>query len=388
MARTAKQAVAWARARVGDYGWDNLCLSFVRQAFGIYYSPDSEWPADERMAGVAWDRAKKKHRETDPMKIPFGVPVFFELQTEADHVTLSTGNGRCIGNDFLVDGRIDPARISDIADRWGPLLGWTEDLIGNTVWTPPKPPPPDPKFTELTFQLSPMQYSDTDPQMKRDIEKLFSRHKHVLAGTEAGGVVSKPMPELLRAAASMYHYRFHIGRGDWLAIDRELIAGRWMSGYVPVLESSEGAGRHTDRGIPWVSFETENLGRLTIGCGHYLTNGRNPGEPNYKLNLRYANTIGEWAEQAGKGSDKVFWLGDVNTPDRDYDVFRGSPLTTCWDELGKYENTGHGNIDVVASYDRDGAVECLDCRALDDKELRLHTDHFVTEAEYRVRHLK
>lgn len=389
MTRSAKQAMAWARARRGDFGWDNLCLSFVRQAFGVYYSPDADWPTSSRMAGVAWDRAKKKHRETHPARIPAGVPVFFEMATEADHVVLSTGDGWCVSNDFVVDGRIDSVKIADIAAKWGPLLGWTEDLVGNTVWTPPKPPAPKPpSHTTLRCQLSPMQFSDTDQQMAKDIDDLFSRKKDVLGGTEAGGELSKPMPDLLRAAAKQYGYKLHIGRGDWVAVRKALAAGKFETGYVPVLESTDGAGKHTDRGIPWVSCETKHLGRLTVGAGHYLTNGRRPGDPNYKLNTRYADAIGEWAEKHGKGSGVVLYLGDQNIPDRDYDTFRGSPLTSCWDELEKYENTGHGNIDVIASYDRDGRVTCTGARALDDQEFRQNSDHFVTEAEYRVEHLE
>jgi GH25 family lysozyme M1 (1,4-beta-N-acetylmuramidase) len=132
MARTQAQAIEWAQGHVGKFGWDNLCLSFVRQSFGIDYIPAS-WPASERDAGTAWDRAKHKHPTSDAGSIPRGVPVFFELATVADHVVLSLGNGWCLSNDFVQDGRIDKVRISDIASRWGRLLGWTEDLVGNRV---------------------------------------------------------------------------------------------------------------------------------------------------------------------------------------------------------------------------------------------------------------
>jgi hypothetical protein len=140
--RTAEEAIAWGRTQLGKSGWDNLCLSFVRQSFGVDYVGD--WPNASRMAGTAWDRARFKHRTSDPMSIPRGVPVFFELLTEADHVVLSLGNGRCLSNDFVVDGRIDEVSIGDIAHRWGPLLGWTEDLVGNRVYTPKTAPPPKP----------------------------------------------------------------------------------------------------------------------------------------------------------------------------------------------------------------------------------------------------
>lgn len=145
--RTQPEAIDWARDRLGRYGWDNLCLSFVRQAFGIDYPPGwdvrggaPDWP--DRNAGTAWDRAKYKHRTTDPLAIPRGVPVFYELPSVPDHVVLSLGNGQCLSNDFVAQGRIDQVSIAAIAAKWGPLLGWTEDLLGQRVVPAPAPPKP------------------------------------------------------------------------------------------------------------------------------------------------------------------------------------------------------------------------------------------------------
>lgn len=242
--------------------------------------------------------------------------------------------------------------------------------------------------TVLDLQYSPMQFSDTDEQMAHDIDLLFGRGARILGGSEAGGEKSKPMPDLLRAACERFGYRFHIGRGDWIAVDEDLVAGGWREGYVPVLESTDGAGRHTDRGIPWVSFETRRLGRVTVGVGHFLTNGRDPGDVNYEWNVRYAAAVGEWAREHGRGDGVVFWMGDVNTPDRSYDVLRGAPLTTLGDALEDWQNTGHGPIDVIATYDRDGRVSAVSLRVLDDSELRLHTDHFVSVGRVRVRHVR
>lgn len=66
------------------------------------------------------------------------------------------------------------------------------------------------------------------------------------------------------------------------------------------------------------------------------------------------------------------------------DTFFGQPLTSAWDELNRHESTGHGNIDVIASYNKDGRVKALDIVALDDKEFFLHTDHFLVEATFQV----
>ena len=65
----------------------------------------------------------------------------------------------------------------------------------------------------------------------------------------------------------------------------------------------------------------------------------------------------------------------------------GGPLTSAWDELGIYQNTGHGNIDVIASYDRDRRVRAEHIQAFPDSDFPLATDHFLVEAWYRVRRL-
>jgi GH25 family lysozyme M1 (1,4-beta-N-acetylmuramidase) len=144
--RSGAEAEKWLRAQSTHptQSWARLCLSAVRQAFGVDYTPASSWPTSDRSAGTAWDRAKFKHPTTDPAKVPKWVPVFFETPGEADHVAFSVGGGRCLSNDFVRDGRIDECAIADIARKWGPLKGWTEDLVGNRVVPGDGDPTPDP----------------------------------------------------------------------------------------------------------------------------------------------------------------------------------------------------------------------------------------------------
>jgi hypothetical protein len=98
-----------------------------------------------------------------------------------------------------------------------------------------------------------------------------------------------------------------------------------------------------------------------------------------------AQAIGALAEEKGAGNALVFYGGDQNIVDRTYDTFLGqADLTSCWDELQRWENTGHGNIDVIASYDRDGRVRCLKATVLDDTEFPLFTDHWYVEAIYGI----
>lgn len=249
-------------------------------------------------------------------------------------------------------------------------------------------PKPERKTRRLTFQHTSMQFSDTDDQMRSDVEKIFSRGRDILTGTEAGGQKSKPLPDILRAAGKKHGYRVHIARGDWIAVSKDLVTDGWNEGFIPVIDSSEGAGKHTDRGVVWAAFNTEELGRIHVAAGHYLTKGRRKGDPNYELNRRFAAALGDWARKVGKGPDLAFYGGDQNIVDRDNDTFHGEPLTSLWDEVGRYENTGHGNIDVIASYDRDGRVVGRSIRALDDSELHLHTDHFLVQGAFDVGVLK
>lgn len=131
MAHTAAKAVAWAKGQVQDpdKSYYRLCLQFVRMAFGL----GANYPD----AGTAWDRAAKKHKTSDPMEIPRGVPVFWELPSVADHIALSLGDGKCISNDVVTKGDVDIVKIDSITQNWGgKLLGWTEDLNGVTVYHP------------------------------------------------------------------------------------------------------------------------------------------------------------------------------------------------------------------------------------------------------------
>lgn len=247
--------------------------------------------------------------------------------------------------------------------------------------------PPEIRTTErLTLQFSPLQFSDNRDQKERDVEKIFSRGKHLMAGTESA---DRPMPTLLADAAHAYGYVLHRVHSTWVAALKAPIVGKSVEiGYEPVLKAGEGPGEHGPRVLTWMSFETERLGRISVGAGHYLRDGAKPGQPNHERNLRYAEAIGDWARDKGRGSGVVFYMGDQNIVDRHGDTFFGQPLTSAWDEVGHWQNSGHGNIDVIASYDRDGRVVAEDIRALGDKVIPLATDHSLVEAEYRVRRLR
>lgn len=254
-----------------------------------------------------------------------------------------------------------------------------------------------PDHTRLHTMHCSMQFSDSTKQKKQDVEDIFTRAKKRnvawITGTE-GGAGSKDLIAALKDVDQDYGYRTWTAPSTdaWIAVRRSLIAGGWDTFTGPTIIPGE-ARKHTAKKVVSVNFKTEDLGRIHVIAAHYLTKGRpNAKDPVYRQhideNRALATAIGEYAKKVGKGSDLVFYGGDQNIVDRTDDTFFGQPLTSAWDELKKWRNTGHGNIDVIASYDRDGRVSAAYCRALNDKKFPLHTDHFVVEAGFDVRHRK
>ena len=133
--RTGTKAIAWAKTQTTQpsRSWHNLCLMFTRSCFGV--------AAREPNAKRAWETAKHRHATTNAAAIPAGVPVFWKTKTVNWHVAISIGGGYCYSSDIGGKGKIGRIGITDLSRRWGAtLLGWTEDLNGVRVYTPPAKP--------------------------------------------------------------------------------------------------------------------------------------------------------------------------------------------------------------------------------------------------------
>lgn len=183
--RTGPAARAWGRAQItktsaptSTGNWYRWCKVFVRMCFNV---PSDGTPD----AGRAWDRAKFKHVESDPKKIPADVPVFWELPSVADHVAYSTGGGMCLSNDILREGRVDEVPIDLITRKWGGrLLGWTEDIDSKRVYEAPTPPNAPSGPTRVS-------------RARADVLKAIARLKRAEA---AGRSDAAPFRRALRAA--------------------------------------------------------------------------------------------------------------------------------------------------------------------------------------------
>lgn len=240
--------------------------------------------------------------------------------------------------------------------------------------------------TKLQIRFVPCQFSDNAEQKRADAKKIFKTFADVdvIGGTEAG---EEPLRTFLKQEANKRGFRFFVMRAHWIAVKESILSPRnFTKGYVPVLKSFQGVGKHSDRGVVWMQFTHIDTGQvITVSAGHYLTKGGSPSLPNYEINVSYADKIGKLAVEMGRGGAVFIYMGDQNTRDRVYDTFHDSPLTSIWDEKGKYPDTGHGNIDVIATYDKDRRVEVDAAWVMDDTKIRLYVDHFVTCANLTIK---
>ena len=230
-----------------------------------------------------------------------------------------------------------------------------------------------------------LQFSDNPAQVRSDCSKIFSRGDHIIFGTEAGaGGTVRP---ILLEEAKKADYRCHVRGDTWVAVMNSIIAGNYEVHDVFVMSSGEGFGHHSNRYVTGVKFDSiwENT-KIAASAGHYLTRGRVPSEPNFDLNVLYAEKLLEWTAWA-KDCDIVLYGGDQNIVDKNRDTFLGkAPYTSCWDALNKYPGTGHGNIDVIALLDRCKArFEWVSATVLDDSELPLFTDHFHVQVKALIK---
>jgi hypothetical protein len=241
-----------------------------------------------------------------------------------------------------------------------------------------------------------MQFSDTTRQKTIDVKRVFDHMvEHditAIMGTEAGGAKSADLRAALRAEAPRAGFHIFLARGSdaWIAVDKSKVVGTPKDWYDPVLDASAGVGKHTGRGVFGVEVDTCTGEHITFLTSHYLTKGDlfHPEvliRENRRLNRLLADAIATHAKMKGAGGNLVFYGGDQNTVDRESDTFFGHPLTSCWDELEVWPNTGHGNIDVIASYDHDTRVKCVDAWVSNDRKFKLNTDHWLVEAVFSIR---
>lgn len=126
--RTPAEAIAEGRRFVAEavYVGVGYCLKTIRTLYGV----GPVWPDAE----TAWENATQRHPETDPARIPRGVPVWW-TNGRFGHVALSIGGGYCLTTDYRRSGFLGVAPIGPLA-AWcgGRLVGYSETINGVDVW--------------------------------------------------------------------------------------------------------------------------------------------------------------------------------------------------------------------------------------------------------------
>lgn len=231
-----------------------------------------------------------------------------------------------------------------------------------------------------------LEFSDPKQQQLHDVRRIFIRGYHWVCGTEAG---QPALQEMLRREAVQNGYTFFVFKSNWIAVRKTLIVpGSYKKHGITVLDNEVLTTHGHDPSITVVSFVIEEVGKVTILASHYPKDGSPVKDyhPNLKWNKELAEAIGEEADDAGEGFGLVVYHGDQNINDRLADTFLNrADMTSVQDELKKWESTGFGPIDVIATYDTDRRVEAKYARVVDDSELHLFMDHYPLEVGLKVR---
>lgn len=258
---------------------------------------------------------------------------------------------------------------------------------------------------------------DNAEQRAKDNDKIFERAVNRryawITGTEANEDVARDLIRTAREAEYRPWVPTHQAEGRdegegtdcWIAVREDLISGNFTPDFTPVIPS---AGRlYHEQGLPnaenlrprWqqkglvsVSFDCDKLvGRIGLGVTHHLTKGRVDGPDSvihgvdhYEWNQKLDRAVTEWAKEVAAGRNLAFFNTDRNLSDRRSGEDEIKGLTTLADELRAWQPTGHGDIDWMMSFNKDGRVTPVSFTVLDDREFHLYTDHYFCEGVYNV----
>lgn len=261
-----------------------------------------------------------------------------------------------------------------------------------------------------------MQFGDTREQHTHDVERIFEqavdRRYAWITGTEVGPASNNLGKELIRVGKEA-GYRLWVpseqsegagkGADGYVAVREDLIEGNYQRHFQPVIPSAghlyrekgidpdrPGLPNWSAKGLVTVSFDSvPKLGDIAVGVTHHLTGGRFPddntqaGIDHYELNEGLDHEITKWMREQGAGPALAFFNCDRNVSDKNKDQ-EISGATTLADELQAYQSTGHGAIDWMLSYNKDGRVSARSFYVFDDREFFLHGDHYFCEGVYNV----
>lgn len=244
--------------------------------------------------------------------------------------------------------------------------------------------------SQLRMQHSSLQATDRPNQQRRDVDAIFKGAEDlpIKSGTESGPETA--LHEALKEAAADYNHRIIFGRGNWIAVDREIIKKNTVNARTHFVASNRDVvGPGHDLVFPTFEFDhvDDGIGRVGHAAVHLATKGSRPGDPNFLVNGLYVSAATKWMTEAAKGSAIAFISGDFNSNDKHLNWPRTRAWTSMGDELRQWPNTGHGPIDGFGSFNKDGRVSAVHMRVLNDEALPLFSDHFVVRGTWSIQHL-
>lgn len=242
---------------------------------------------------------------------------------------------------------------------------------------------------QLRVQHNSLQFSDPRPQQRHDVKKIFETGGRfpIKTGTEASLGKGNDNREFLKEFAEKFDHVINFGSDCWVAVDKTIIHPKSVEmGDLFLADARTMKTPGGDRVMPWIGFDhvDERVGRIYQGAVHYPLKGAKKGSPNYMVNTMSTLKIGEWLAKVAAGRNIGFVNGDFNMNDRILDVALGQKFTSMADELNRHQNTGHGPIDGICSYDRDGRVSPRWFNVLDDEEFHLYSDHYTCRGSWDI----
>lgn len=379
---------------------DGMCQKVCRYARNI--------AAKFASAKESQDGTPSEHRVHNIADLRRGMVAYFDTVGDSNpfgHIVTIVGRVKGVDRNKLESlivwtnsvkaNELVKVRGNYFRDHWGDSFTFGATwLNGQELKLPARAPVPEPvpsakpakTSRRVRFDHISLQIQDDKAQIQADINNIFERAREkkvqAITGTEAFG---PRVNRFLESAGERFQYRVErpAGQDCWIAVRKSFIAGNFQVNWEKIIE---GGDTHRDLGVFDVSFDTDQIGRVSIFAEHLLT-ARQPNAA--AKNLRIVAATEARARVLAKGTNLAVIGADKNKNDRFHDTFPKSNFTSVADELKKYEPTHpHGRpIDVFGTWDLDGRVEARDIRVLDDTEFKLFGDHFLVEVDLDIEFL-
>lgn len=409
MVRSNTEALAEAKKSTTNV--PGTCQLWTRTKFDAPSAGDQDGDKDAD-ANDGWASEPKSARVLGDRNPPPGAPLYFKNAdgTGFGHRCISTGVKSGARSTDMSNGRYSPGKVGNttiegLEKAMGlTYVGWSRTITGIPIpglekkvppkkpakKTPAKPKPDTSKKIKanevrmIGCEVA-LQFSDSVAQRRRDANAIFKeadeKNYWYILGTEA---LERETRQALNLAAKKYGWYVYIGNGTdtWAAVNLKYAkAGTLMGWTGPVVVKGQ-AKKHAAKKTVRLTFFNEDIGWMNLYPVHNLAGS------DVENQKKHMAAIGKDAKKEAAGLRLALMGGDGNVQDKKFDPTYDNGFVTCWDDLKKYPNTGHGCIDFIARWKADTRVRVVNAVVKGDKDFPLSTDHFMVVAVHAVQKLK